>query len=214
VYIFLTYLTKRHLSVLETSRKIFQCTNKSLKQPNKQKLVSVCARAHSAFCTLHIRKRKLKKNLYIQTFQIQKCCCCSVQPSGFCMTMAECDNSAVISENPPDMNSTDMMDTSWNVSWASRKRGQDPTLRNDKKIMKSTDSLVDVTNRFNGLTVEVEGEVLTPSTKVPPTPPPKPTKRQSLTSAQNPVVEQPKRVRVPTIIIKWELTRVRSEIVL
>jgi hypothetical protein len=58
-------------------------------------------------------------------------------------------------------------------------------------------------------------EVLTPSIKVPPTPPPKPTKRQSLTSAPNPVVaEQPKRVRVPSITIKWELIRVRSEIVL
>jgi hypothetical protein len=57
--------------------------------------------------------------------------------------------------------------------------------------------------------------VLAPSSKVPPTPPPKPTKRQSLTSAQAPVADQqPKRVRLPTITIKWELTRVRSEIVL
>jgi hypothetical protein len=78
--------------------------------------------------------------------------------------------------------------------------------------MKSTDSLVDVTNRFDGLTDEEEGEVLAPSSKVPPTSPPK---RQSLTSAQNPVVaEQPKRVLVPSMTIKWELTRVRSEIVL
>jgi hypothetical protein len=81
--------------------------------------------------------------------------------------------------------------------------------------MKSTDSLVDITNRFDGLTDAEEGEALTPSIKIPPTPPPKPTKCQSLTSAQNPIVaEQPKRVRVPSITIKWELTRVRSEIVL
>jgi hypothetical protein len=117
--------------------------------------------------------------------------------------MAECDNSAVISENSPGMDSNDMMDTSWNVSSSSPKRAPKPALRNDTKFMKSTDSLVDVTNRFDGLSDEEEGEVLTPSTKVPPTPPPKPTKRQSLTSAQNPVVaEQPKRVRVPTITIK------------
>jgi hypothetical protein len=57
--------------------------------------------------------------------------------------------------------------------------------------------------------------VLVPSSKVPPTLPPKPTRRQSLTSAQNPVVaEQPKRVRVLSMTIIWELTRVRSEIVL
>jgi hypothetical protein len=63
-------------------------------------------------------------------------------------------------------------------------------------IHQSTDSLVDVTNRFDGLTDEEEGEVLTPS--IP---------KQS-------IVEQSKRVRVPSITIKWELTRVRSEIVL
>jgi hypothetical protein len=138
-----------------------------------------------------------------------------VQPSGFCKTMVECDNSAVISENPPDMNSTDMMDTSWYVSSASRKRAPKPALRNNKKFMKSTDSLVDVTNRFDGLTDEEEGEVLAPSNKVPPSPPPKPAKCQSLTSARNPVgPEQPKRVRVPSMAIKWHLTRVRSEIVL
>jgi hypothetical protein len=34
--------------------------------------------------------------------------------------------------------------------------------------MKSTDSLVDVTNRFDGLTDEEEGKVFTPATKVPP----------------------------------------------
>jgi hypothetical protein len=57
--------------------------------------------------------------------------------------------------------------------------------------------------------------MLAPSSKVPPSPPPKPAKRQSLTSAQNQVVaEQPKRVRVPSMTIKWDLTRVRSEIVL
>jgi hypothetical protein len=77
--------------------------------------------------------------------------------------MAECDNSAVISENSPDMDSNDMMDTSW-VSSSSRKRGPKPALRNDKKFMKSTDSLVDVTNRFTGLTDEEEEVVLTPST--------------------------------------------------
>jgi hypothetical protein len=122
--------------------------------------------------------------------------------------MAECDKSAVISENPPDMDSTDMMDTSWNVP-SSRKRGPKPALRKVKKFMKSTDSLVDVTNRFNGLTDEEEGEVLAPSSKVPPTPPPKPAKRQSLTSAQAPVADQqPKRVRVPTITIKWVDIRV------
>jgi hypothetical protein len=60
--------------------------------------------------------------------------------------MAECDNSAIISENPPDMDSTDMMNTVWNVSSASRKLPPKPALRNDKKFMKSTDSLVDVTN--------------------------------------------------------------------
>jgi hypothetical protein len=108
--------------------------------------------------------------------QIQKCCCSSVQPSVFCKTMAECNNSAVISENSPGMDSADMMDTS-----SSRKRGPKPALRNDKKFMKSTDPLV--TNRYNGLTDEEEGEVLAPSSKVPPTLPPKPTKRQSLTSA-------------------------------
>jgi hypothetical protein len=70
-------------------------------------------------------------------------------------------------------------------------------MRNDKKFMKSTNSLVDATNRFDGFIDEEEGEVLDPSSKVPPTPPTKLTKRQSLTSAQNPVVaEQPKRVRV------------------
>jgi hypothetical protein len=103
--------------------------------------------------------------------------------------MAECDNSAVISENPPGMDSTYMMDTSWNVSSSSRKRAPKPALRNDKKFMKSTDSLVDVTNRFDGLTDKEEGEVLGPSTKVLSTPPPKPAKRQSLTSAQAPVLE-------------------------
>jgi hypothetical protein len=57
--------------------------------------------------------------------------------------------------------------------------------------------------------------VLGPSTKVLPIPPPRPAKRQSLTSAQAPVADQqPKRVRVLTITIKWELTRLRSEIVL
>jgi hypothetical protein len=65
------------------------------------------------------------------------------------------------------MDSTDMMNTSWNVSSSSRKRAPKPALRNDKKIMKSTDSLVDVTNRFDGLTDEKEGEVLAPSSKVP-----------------------------------------------
>jgi hypothetical protein len=95
-----------------------------------------------------------------------------VQPFGFCKTMAECHNSAVISENLPDMDFTDKMNTSWNVSSASRKRAPKPALRNEKKFMKSTDSLVDVTNRFNGLTDEEEGEILTPFTKVPPTPPP------------------------------------------
>jgi hypothetical protein len=174
----------------------------------------VCALAqYSAFCTFHIHtQKKIKKTIHKQ---IQKCCCSSVKPSGVCKTMAECDKSAVISENPPDMDSTDMMDTSWNVSSASRKRAPKPAMRNDKKFMKSTDSLVDASNRFDGLTDEEEGEVLAPSSKVPPTPPPKPTKRQSLTSAQTPVVaEQPKRVRVPSMTIKWELTRVRSEIVL
>jgi hypothetical protein len=140
----------------------------------------------------------------MQTFKIKKYCCCSLQPSGFCNTMAECDNSAVISENPPDI-----MGTSGNVSSASRKRAPKPALRNDKKLMRPPDSLVDVTNRFDGLTDEEEGEVLTPSTKVPPTSPPKPTKRQSITSVQDPVAaQQPKRVRVPSITIKWELTRV------
>jgi hypothetical protein len=81
--------------------------------------------------------------------------------------------------------------------------------------MKSTDSLVDVTNRFDGVTDEEEGEMPAPSSKVPPSPPPKQAKRQSVSSAQNPVVaEQPKLVLVPSITIKWELTRVRSEIVL
>jgi hypothetical protein len=75
-----------------------------------------------------------------------------------------------------------------------------PALRNDKKFMKSTDSLVNVTNRFDGLNDEEERELLAPSSKVPPTPQKKPTKHQSLTSAQNPVVaKQPKRVRVPSI---------------
>jgi hypothetical protein len=127
--------------------------------------------------------------------------------------MAECDNSAVISENPPGMDSNNMMDTSWSVS--SRKRAPKSALRNDRKFMKSTDSLVDVNNRYDGLTDEEEGEVLGPPTKVLPIPPPTPAKRQSLTSAQAPVADQqPKRVRMPTITIKWELTRVRSEIVL
>jgi hypothetical protein len=95
------------------------------------------------------------------------------------------------------------------------KRGPKAALRNDSKFMKSTDSLVDVTNRFEGLTDEEEGEMLAPSSKVPPSPPPKPAKRQSLTSVQNQVVaEQPKRLRVPSMTIKWDLTRVRSEIVL
>jgi hypothetical protein len=49
--------------------------------------------------------------------------------------------------------------------------------------MKSTDSLVDVNNRYDGLTDEEEGEVLGPSTKVLPIPQPTPAKRQSLTSA-------------------------------
>jgi hypothetical protein len=95
-------------------------------------------------------------------------------------TMAECDNSAVISENSPGMDSTNMIDTSWNVLSSSRKRGPKPALRNDKKFMKFTDSLVDVTNRFDGLTDEEEGEMLAPSSKVPPSPPPKPAKRQTL----------------------------------
>jgi hypothetical protein len=151
---------------------------------------------------------------YTQTFKIQKCCCSSVQPFDFCKTMAECDKSAVISENPPGTDSTNMMDTSWSVS-SSRKRAPKSALRNDRQFMKSTDSLVDVNNPFDGLTDEEEGEVLGPSTKVLPTPPPRPAKRHSLTSAQAPVADQqPKRVRVPTITIKWELTRVRSEIVL
>jgi hypothetical protein len=159
--------------VLETSRKIFQCANKSEinKQTNKQKIVSVCARAqYSAFCTLHIHTQKKIINKKTIHKQIQKCCCSSLQPSGFCRTMAECDNSAVISENSPDMDSNELMDTSW-VSSSSRKRGPKPALRYDKKIMKSTDSLVDVSNRFTGLTDEEEEGVLTPSTKVVPTPP-------------------------------------------
>jgi hypothetical protein len=84
--------------------------------------------------------------------------------------MAECDNSAVISEDSPDMDSNYMMDTSW-VSSSSSKREPKPALRNDKKFMKSTDSLVDVSNRFTSLTDEEEEEVLTSSTKVVPTPP-------------------------------------------
>jgi hypothetical protein len=72
---------------------------------------------------------------------------------------------------------------------------------------------VDVNNRYDGLTDEELGEVLGPSTKVHPIPPLTPAKRQSVTSAQAPVADQqPKRVRVPTITIEWELTRVRSEI--
>jgi hypothetical protein len=63
--------------------------------------------------------------------------------------MAECNVSAVISENPPGMDYTDVMDTSWIVQSSSRRRGPKAALRNDNKFKKSTDSLVDVTNRFD-----------------------------------------------------------------
>jgi hypothetical protein len=110
----------RQLSVRGTSRKIFQCTNKSEKKKLFCHTYAVCL-LHSSYT-----QTKIKKTFYIQTFKIQKCCCSSVQPSDFCKTMAECDNSAVISEHSPGMDSNDMMDTSWNVSSSSSKRAPNP----------------------------------------------------------------------------------------
>jgi hypothetical protein len=72
----------------------------------------VCARAqYSAFCTLHIYiyAKENKKKQYANKY---KSIVAAMQPSDFCRTMAECDDSAVISENPLGMDSSDVMDTS------------------------------------------------------------------------------------------------------
>jgi hypothetical protein len=101
------------------------------------------------------------------------------------------------------------MDTSTPfVKPAAKKRGTtSSTLRKDSKLHKSTDSL-DTSNRYDSLSDDDEGDVV-PQTR-PPTPPQQQASQQNSSSTVTPPVK--KRERVPTITIKWAVSRVQADI--
>jgi hypothetical protein len=105
-----------------------------------------------------------------------------------------------------NIDNPDLMDTSWSGASSSRKRGTKPSLRKNSKFMKSIESLVETTNRYDALSNE--GWRMAP-----PTPKPKTQPRKTLRATPF-APQQQKREQVPSITIKEQLTNVRSEIVL
>jgi hypothetical protein len=130
-----------------------------------------------------------------------------VAADSYCVTMADSAKFNVLDDNDV----TDLMDTSWSGPLLSRKRGTKLSLRKDSKFSKSIESLVDTSNRYDALSDEEEVEG--PSPIVPSAPPPNSEPRKTLRATSS-APQQQKRELVPTITIKWQLTNVRSEIVL
>jgi hypothetical protein len=63
----------------------------------------------------------------------------------------------VLDDNP-DVDASDLMDTSWSGPSSSRKRDTKPSLCKDSKFSKSTESLMDTSNRYDALSDEEEVE--------------------------------------------------------
>jgi hypothetical protein len=112
-------------------------------------------------------------------------------------------------DDKPDLNASDLMVTSWSGPSSSRKRGTKPSLRKNSKFIKSTESLVETTYRYDANEKEVEG----PQRMAPRTPKPKTQPRKTLRATPS-APQQQKRERVPTITIKWQPLNDRLEIVL